>query len=124
MTILYAMLVYNLINLDSVSQTSSRTVARQNICFASQEFPRTSDTPHLGTKASIQKLDETKDLDVSTTLTEHFKTLYLVLYAPGCVKTLPTILGHQRLNSLKVSCDIVKNSTDFFLKKKTAFLLQ
>ena len=86
-----------------------------------KNFLETSDTPHLGTKASIQKLDETKDLDVSTTLTEHFKTLYLVLYAPGCVKTLPTILGHQRLNSLKVSCDIVKNSTDFFLKKKDSF---
>ena len=81
----------------------------------------TSDAPHLDTKALIQKLDEvakTVDLDVSTILTEQMKDPVLGTVRCWIRKTFLPIPNYQRCNSLKVSCDIVKNSFDFLLKKK------
>ena len=81
-----------------------------------KKFLTTSDAPYLDTKALIQKLDEvakTVDLDVSTILEEQLKEPVL-----GSVKTPLPIINHQRYNSLKVSYDIAKNSTDFLSKKK------
>ena len=42
----------------------------------------------------------------------------MVLYVPGFVTTPLLIVNRQRSNSLKVSYDIAKNTTDFLLKKK------
>ena len=83
----------------------------------------TSDAPHLDTKALIQKLDEvakTVHLDVSTIVTGQSKDPVLGTVRFWIRKNTPTILNHQRSNSLKVSYDIVKNSTDFLLKKKNS----
>ena len=87
-----------------------------------KESITTSAAPHLDTKALIQKLDEVakaEDLDVSTILAEQFKDPVLGTVRPWIRKnTPPPIISHQGSNNLKVSYDIVKNSTAFLFKSK------
>ena len=86
-----------------------------------KKFLKTSDAPHLDTKALIQKLDEvakTVQLEVSTNFTKQKKDP-----VPGTVrswirKKTPPETKSPEIQQSKVSCDIVKISIDFLLKKK------
>ena len=94
-------------------------VLRETDASLVKKLLTTSDAPHLDTKALIQKLDEvskTVNLDVSTFHAKQHKYPVLGIVRFGFAKTLPRISSHQRSNSLKVSYDIVNNSTDYLLK--------
>ena len=88
------------------AKTAHKRVLGKTYVSLAQKLLRFSDSPHLNTKASIQKLDEVAkavDFDVSTILVEQFKDPVLGAVCSWIRTNAPPISSHQKSNSLKVS---------------------